>query len=109
MEDENCHSNAIIEQENKLFRAVCGDTSYISWWTLSDRHPLLISICENMVRIICQTNLLKSDDDHSYVIRLSTLLFTFASIAYTFHFGLSFLNTVTFCLPYCLVSLLTML
>ena len=35
---------------------------YLVWWIISDSRPELISICEDMARIICDTSLLKAND-----------------------------------------------
>ena len=35
---------------------------YLCWWQISDHHPELIGMCENMARLVCKSSLLKCDD-----------------------------------------------
>ena len=61
MEDKLWASNGILNS-NSIFRSVCGTSHYISWWSLSDVKPHLRRMCEVLVKIICSSSMLKSDD-----------------------------------------------
>ena len=54
-------SNGILNGDT-IFRSVCGTSHYISWWSLSDVRPQLRRMCEIMVKLVCNSSLLKSDD-----------------------------------------------
>ena len=54
-------SNGIING-NSISRMVCGASHYISWWSLSDVKPHLRRMCEVLVKIVCSSSMLKSDD-----------------------------------------------
>ena len=51
-------------QENDIIRCTLPCTRYMSLWSLSDKFPSWIQICECMVRIIGHNSLLKADDYH---------------------------------------------
>ena len=61
MEDKLWASNGILKGDS-IFRKVCGTSHYISWWSLSDTKPHLQRMCEVMVKLICNSSRLKSDD-----------------------------------------------
>ena len=61
MEDKLWASNGILNGDS-IFRTVCGTSHYISWWSLSDVKPHLRRLCEVMVKLICSSSMLKSDD-----------------------------------------------
>ena len=61
MEDKLWASNGILNGDS-IFRSVCGTSHYISWWSLCDVKPHLRRMCEVMVKLICSSSRLKSDD-----------------------------------------------
>ena len=62
LESQLERANAIIDKGNGMLRQVIGPSKYISWWKLSDARPNLIRMSETMVKILCQSSQLKSDD-----------------------------------------------
>ena len=61
IEDRLWASNGILNGDS-IFRSVCGTSHYISWWSFSDVRPQLRRMCEIMVKLVCNSSLLKSDD-----------------------------------------------
>ena len=61
MEDKLWASNGILNGDS-IFRSVCGTSHYISWWSLCDVKPHLRRMWEVMVKLICSSSRLKSDD-----------------------------------------------
>ena len=63
---DDCYWRMIntTHQENDIIRCTLPCTRYMSWWSLSDKFPSWIRICECMVRIIGHNSLLKVDDYH---------------------------------------------
>ena len=61
MEDRLWASNGILNGDS-IFRSICGTSHYISWWSLSKVKPQLRRMCETMVKLICNSSMLKSDN-----------------------------------------------
>ena len=61
LEDKIWASNGILNG-GSIFRCVCGTSHCISWWSLSDVRPHLRRMWQIMVKIICNSSMLKSDD-----------------------------------------------
>ena len=61
-EDEDC---ILLYKEPKpdtvLFKVI-GKTYYLTWWVIADIRPDLISMCEDMAKLVCDTSLLKNND-----------------------------------------------
>ena len=62
IQDANWRAANIILKENDLLSLTIGDTKYLTWWYLSDLDHRLISMCENMSKILCHASMLKKDD-----------------------------------------------
>ena len=62
LESQLERANAIIDKWNGMLRQVTGPSKCISWWKLSDARPYLMRMSETMVKILCQSSQLNSDD-----------------------------------------------
>ena len=45
-----------------LLRRIDSGCRYLSWWFLSDTHPAMMYMCENLSNIVCHASLLKTYD-----------------------------------------------
>ena len=62
LEDSNCAILYKDPNRNITVYNVMDGTYYLVWWIISDTKPEMISICEDMARIVCDTSLLKTND-----------------------------------------------
>ena len=51
-----CHKRLIVLVN------VCNSTRYVIWWQLVDKYFWLMRDCEIMIKILCHSSLLKTDD-----------------------------------------------
>ena len=62
LDDQLMLANQFINHNNDILESVCGDSKYISWWSLSDKRLHLIRVCGTLVNIVSKVSRLKSDD-----------------------------------------------
>ena len=61
-EDIFCHNVLNIQNKGEYLLSTMGNTRYLTWWYLSDVFHNLMSVCEDMSKIVCNTSKLKCDD-----------------------------------------------
>ena len=52
----------ISKRSCNLLGDVCVNSRYITWWQVSDKYPRYTRQCEIMVKMICHSSILRSDD-----------------------------------------------
>ena len=62
LEDEIATSNVYLNECSALLKQVIGQPRYLPWWVLADKNPQMIRVSENLVKILCHSSQLKSDD-----------------------------------------------
>ena len=62
LDDTYWLSTCMMNEDNELLLSTVGRSHYLTWWAISDRWPNLIRMCETLVKIVCKTSRLKSDD-----------------------------------------------
>ena len=62
LNDMYWHTTSVIFNENDLLYRTVGKSQYLTWWTISDKWPHLVRMCETMAKIVCRTSRLKCDD-----------------------------------------------
>ena len=62
LEDANWLSTNMLYKDNDLLANTLGETRYLTWWAISDLDHRLVSMCEDMCKIMCHASLLKRDD-----------------------------------------------
>ena len=62
LEDVFWNSVKFLYRENDLLVSVLINTMYLPWWSMSDKEPNMMCICENMVKLICHASRLRCDD-----------------------------------------------
>ena len=50
------------DRSQDLLKRIDSGCRYLSWWYLSDIHPKMMYMCENLAKIVCHASLLKTDD-----------------------------------------------
>ena len=62
LEDTFWSLEARLYRDLNLLTQVCSGPRCLVWWTLSNKYPGMMRICENMSKMICHASLLKCDD-----------------------------------------------
>ena len=62
LEDTHWSLEARLYKDLDLIARVCPSTRYLTWWSLSNKFPEMINVCENLAKLICHSSLLKCDD-----------------------------------------------
>ena len=62
IEDLYWASSLFLHKDNDLLVRSIGQTRYLSWWELSDKFPIMIRMCETMVKMLSHASKLKGDD-----------------------------------------------
>ena len=62
LDDQTMIANQFINPNNDILKGICGDSKYLSWWSLPDRRPHLIGVCATLVEMILRVSRLKSDN-----------------------------------------------
>ena len=70
LEDTFWCLEARLHKELDLLLRVCPRPRYLTWWSLSNKYPNMIQVCEILAKIISHASLLKCDD-----VRLKHLLY----------------------------------
>ena len=72
LEDANWQASNLILKDNDLLINTMGETKYITWWSISDMDYRLMSMCEDMSKLVCHASRLKRDD-----VRLKSLTMSY--------------------------------
>ena len=62
LEDTHWSLEARLYKDLDLIVRDCPSPRYLTWWSLSNKFPEMINVCENLVKLICHASLLKCDD-----------------------------------------------
>ena len=57
IDDGHWSSLKAINADNDLLFKVLGQSSYITWWAISDKHTDYMRMCEIMSKIVCRASL----------------------------------------------------
>ena len=58
LEDTHWSLESRLYKDLNLFVSVCPSPRYLTWWSLSNKFPEMINVCENLAKLICHSGLL---------------------------------------------------
>ena len=62
LEDTHWCLEARLYKELDILTKVCSGPRYLTWWSLSNKFPEMINVCESIAKMVSHSSLLKCDD-----------------------------------------------
>ena len=62
LEDKYWHTMYPMQKKCFFLVKTINTPHYLTWWYIADLYPTMMSICEDMAKLVCNASMLKSDD-----------------------------------------------